>query len=233
MDKNFDMAGIRVMLAMPVHRDLAPPTVIALLETQAICIDQRIPLDIQMQVGSSLVHHARSKIAALFLQSQCNRLFFIDSDIVWTSDDFMRLLAFSTELDCVSGIYCAKQDDPLFFMRGGGVVEENELGCVPVDGLGLGFTVVHRSIIARLSQKAPKRVFPCVAEPIPYLFRCDEDGADARGEDIAFFADVKAAGFQPWLDPHITLGHVGTKIYRASVLDHLTKETANEETLAA
>ena len=36
----------------------------------------------------------------------------------------------------------------------------------------------------------------------------------ARGEDGAFFADLKAIGHQAWLDPSIRLGHVGAKEYR-------------------
>lgn len=225
----FDMASIRVMLAMPTHRPLHPRTVIALLETQALCLQQGVPLEVSMQAGSSLVHHARSKCAALFLQEEFNRLFFVDSDIVWTGDDFFRLLAFSTKLDCVSAIYPAKQDEPLFFLRGVGKVTENELGCIPVDGLGLGFTVVTRRVIERLARLAPKRRFQGIEEPIASIFRCDSDGDEERGEDMAFFADVKAAGFQPWLDPHVTLGHVGAKVFRASVLDHLERKEDGEE----
>jgi hypothetical protein len=58
------------------------------------------------------------------------------------------------------------------------------------------------------------------------MFRCDIDGGEARGEDMAFFDDCKALGYQPWLDPEINLGHVGTKVFTAAIKDAMTKKRA-------
>ena len=56
-------------------------------------------------------------------------------------------------------------------------------------------------------------------DPIPSIFRCDDEGGEARGEDFAFFADVRALGYDVCLDPRALLGHVGTKNYKRSVLE--------------
>jgi len=100
----------------------------------------------------------------------------------------------------------------------------NEWGCIPTKGLGLGFSVIARPIIENLAARAPKLRFPGVDEPIPHLFRCDSIGDLFRGEDVAFFSDIRALGHKVWLDPSITLSHIGSKAYTASVLDHLIKE---------
>lgn len=241
--KELSLEGVSVFLAMPSHRDLHPYTAVSLLETQAMLMARGVPCDIEVQYGSSLVHHARSKAAHRFLSRDKNRLFWVDSDIVWKASDFIRLLALSTVMDVVAGVYPAKQDEPLFFVNAdlGKDFVSNEYGCFSVDGLGLGFTCVTRPVMQALADRAPKCRFHDVGpEPIPHPFRCDDlkasDGAlDARGEDIAFFHDLKALGHQVWLDPSVKLSHVGAKVYTASFLEQLTKveETPNGEKCAA
>ncbi len=56
-------------------------------------------------------------------------------------------------------------------------------------------------------------------KPIARIFRCDSDKGWFRGEDMAFFADVRALGYQTNLDPQIDLGHIGPKEYRGSILE--------------
>ena len=55
------------------------------------------------------------------------------------------------------------------------------------------------------------------------IFRFDEPNGEARGEDIAFFADVCDLGYKVNLDPTVTLGHIGEKEFRASFLDQIDK----------
>jgi hypothetical protein len=45
-----------------------------------------------------------------------------------------------------------------------------------------------------------------------------------RGEDGAFFDDIRALGHKVWLDPTIELGHVGTKVYRVASMAAPTSE---------
>lgn len=221
-----DMAGVSVMLAMPVHRDLPVQTVRSLLETQGVMQENNIPLVLHLEVGGSLVHHARTVIAHHFLKGECNRLFWIDSDIAWSGQDFLRFIALSTKMEVVCGSYPCKSDPPLFFLNlddADAQLEANEYGCLPVKGAGLGFTIVQRQVMERLAEKAPKLIYPRINEPIPRIFRCDELNGEARGEDMAFFADVRELGYRVNLDPSITLGHVGSKEYSASIGDFITK----------
>lgn len=216
---------VSVMLAMPTHRDIPVPTVVSLLETADLMRTKGIPFEIQMQVGGSIIETARSKVASLFLQSDKSRLFWVDSDIKWKADDFLRLLALSTKMPVVSGIYPSKSDPPLFFLSvEKSEVETNEFGCFPVKGVGLGFTVIRRDVIESLAKDAPLLKFPDLPEPIPHIFRCDSENGEFRGEDMAFFADIRALGHPVFIDPSVTLGHVGSKTYTASIRDHLARK---------
>lgn len=221
------MAGVKVMLAMPTHRDLPPQTAISLLQTQDALRQRNISSDIEIQIGGSLPHHARTKLAWHFLQSDCTHLFWLDSDMTWKADDFLRILSFGTKLECVGAAYPCRGDPPRFFLAGMPTdVEANEFGCIPVRGMGLGFTCVQRIVIEKIAASAQKLIYPDIQDgetPVPELFHCEGKNGYARGEDIAFFDDAKDHGFQLYVDPSIELGHMGAKEYRAKLLDHLVK----------
>jgi hypothetical protein len=151
-------------------------------------------------------------------------MFWIDSDMVWSPEAFMRMLALSTVVSVAVGAYSAKEE-PLRFHGIGtpGRVTQNEYGCIPCTSGGLGFTIVDRKVIETLALDAPQIKLDygdLKDQPIPHLFREDVNAAGYfLGEDTAFFADVKAAGFEMWCDPTITLGHIGSKVYEGSLHD--------------
>lgn len=219
-----DLSGVSVMVCMPTNRDIPVPTVVSLLGTTDLMHSRGIPFEIQMQHGSSLVEPARSKAAHCFLKSDKEKLFWIDSDMAWSADAFLRLLALSTVMDVVGAAYPYKQEPiqvPLSPI--GPEVAANEYGCIPMKGFGLGFSVVSRRVMQAICDMAPKRIFPGSPEPIPHPFRCDEIDGEFRGEDMAFFADVRSLGYEVYLDPTVKLGHVGQKVYEATLVDHLEK----------
>jgi len=228
-DTEIDISGLSVMLAMPVHRDLPWQTVLSLMETQAALAQRGIAYEIRFEVGCSIIEMARSKIVHGFLESGHNRLFWLDSDMAWRPQDFFRLLALSTAMPVVGGIYPVKRDPPFYFLnvKPGAELRTNEFGCVALDGLGLGFCCMAREPVEQASATAPRLLFPDMAGPIPHPFRCDDIGGLFRGEDGAFFADLAALGYPCWLDPTVELGHVGSKEYRARLSDVLGSQPAN------
>ena len=215
------------MVAMPVHRDISAYTTVSLIESQALLAGKYgLGINFQVQLGSSLINAARSKCAHKFLESDSTVLFWIDSDIYWSANDFVRMIALSTKMDVLGGAYTTKTDPPKFAIKhkAGQALVPNEYGCIPVEGLGLGFTIVNRHVIEKLSERAPKGHLPdpdLNGEPIPQIFRIEYKNGKMRGEDIGFFDDCKELGIQPWLDPSIGLGHVGTKVYAGNFDDYL------------
>ncbi len=203
---------------MPVHRDLPWQTVKSLVETQDVLRAKNIQLVIQMQVGSSIIEAARSKSVHEFLQGSCSRLFWVDSDIAWNPEDFLKLALYSTKMDVVCGAYCSKKDEPNFMIAGFASDTSNEYGCLEVLGLGLGFTCVHRKIMEELAAKSRRLKFPDVDVPVAHIFHCDTTGEEFRGEDIAFFNDVRSLGYKVWLDPTVQLKHIGNKAYSADFM---------------
>lgn len=223
-DITVDLAGINVMVGIPAGRDLPALTVKSLLATQSLCRDRQVPLQLGMVIGSSVVQWARDEVVDLFLKSDATRLFWIDSDMAWRAEDFMRLLALSQYRDVICGAYPAKVDRPTFYVNHDGW-PQGEYGLIEIKGTGLGFTVMARKVVEDLVARAP-RIFDEVGNrELAEVFRVgatDSHGRRSRcGEDMAFFADIRALGHKVWLDPAVDLSHIGSKTYTGSLIDVL------------
>jgi hypothetical protein len=236
-DLKFDLSKVHVFIGMPAHRELSPFTNASLIETAAALKARNIVFDQQIVFGGSVVTAARTSVANKFLESKATHLFWIDSDIVWTADDFLTILALSTELECVGATYPSKEMPPKFMLNVLDKTAEmvtNDHGCFEMKGFGLGFTCVQRKVIEQLAEKAPKLIFPGSPDPIPHMFREDSDNGAFRGEDMAFFADVRELGYKVNLFPHINLGHVGPHVFRANLMaslkeiDHASRDESRK-----
>ena len=90
--------------------------------------------------------------------------------------------------------------------------------------MGLGFTCVHREVIERLAETAP-RVTNNHGKVVSMMFRVTVDNGLFVGEDMNFFADCAKLGYPLWCNPNISLGHNGDKEYKAKLMDVLQKES--------
>jgi hypothetical protein len=203
-------------VATPTNGMFPLETVISYLDTQEECLRRGIDIEIGF-VSCSLVHHARTLLTHVFLtQKKADRIFWIDSDIKWKPDDFLKLLKHTETHPCVAGVYPRRRDPPAYFIqfpKGTETDPPGEDGLTEIEGTGMGFTCVRREVMQHLYDTAPKLKYGG-GEILPRVFRCDDDGVDERGEDYAFFSDVRDAGHKVYADATIRLGHVGTKVYR-------------------
>lgn len=215
------MDGLSVMIGIPAGRDLPVQTVRSLWATQVACQRMNIPLHLGMVAGSAVVQWARDEVVDLFLQSDANRLFWIDSDMVWEPAQFIRLLALSKVREVVCAAYTAKIDRPTFYVNHDkeiGLVS-GEHGLVEIYGLGLGFTVMNREVLERLAGQSAQITDEASGKTMASLFRIDHENGKRRGEDMALFNDIRECGYKVWLDPLIDLGHIGQKVYRGTIRD--------------
>ena len=106
-------------------------------------------------------------------------------------------------------------------MRAASEDRYGEIPVLPLINLGecepVEVEVIDRKVIEQLSANAPLRKYPFQPEKIPRVFRCDNDGDEERGEDIAFFSDIGDLGYTVNLDPSVELGHIGSKVYSGSI----------------
>jgi hypothetical protein len=232
-----DLVGLKPMIGMPIYRDMSAYTAKSLALTIATLTKIGVDWALEMEIGSALVHHARSKIANTFLKSDSSHLFWIDADMVWQPNDMTRLLALTKgDMDCISVGYTEKNDNHLFQVEldtKDGQITTNEFGCLPIKAAGLGFTIMSRSLVQALADISEPSKFFDRCEEMVYIFRTENVEGKAGGEDILMFKDIRKLGFQPWLDPTVNLGHVGTKVFNGCVSDVLeTNKVINSVSLS-
>jgi len=215
--------NLSVTIGMPTSRDLNPLVVKSLLASQQRCFQMGIPFNLALMHGNAIIQWARDGVIDLFLESGGNRLFWIDSDIIWTPDDFITMLALSQVKDVVCASYPAKKEPATFYVNWDQEKElvQDEYGLVEIIGAGLGFTVMSRDVVNKLVDNAPKIRDEITGRDIAEIFKVGTVDGKRLGEDMYFFRLLKELGYTVNLYPHINLGHTGTKTYTGVLLDAL------------
>jgi hypothetical protein len=192
---------VKVHIGVPCYGGLAPQFVQSLLTGALVCQSAGIALEVDW-VQSSLIAKARNQIAARFLASDAEALFFVDADMEFSAVDLVKMLRHPAWV--LGGDYVKKD--------GSGSRTAFPLD-VFVDGvqeathLGTGFLKITREAFALMD--------PPQADGIGCYFNCGPRDGRYVGEDYAFCEDYRAAGGRLWLYP-ATLGHIGPHVYRSA-----------------
>ena len=229
-------AELSVDIGFPTGNTLPWQTCMSLAKTVKACTQRRVDVGVACIAGSSVVTWARDKVLDTFLEGTANYLFWIDSDIVWQPADFIRTLVLSSKFGVVCATYAQKNESQTIVIKRNSVTQFdiNPHGLIKVDGAGLGFTCVPRTIVEQLAETKPLVFDPVEDRSLRAVFRLDtveKDGTlRVRHEDTNFFADIRELGHDVYLDPTIKLGHVGTREYKNDPLQALRlKEAFNQE----
>ena len=140
-----------------------------------------------------------------------NKIIWIDSDIEWTPEDFLKL--YYSDLDIISGLYQTNPNgtvavnltDPL-----GRPTLVNKvhflLWDVPVEvgGVGFGFVAMKSGVFEKMNRPWFK---------IREVKWDDVDFKVNMGEDYSWCEGAKEAGFKIWVDPLVKLKHHKEIIY--------------------
>ena len=142
-----------------------------------------------------------------------DKLMWIDSDIEWTPEDFLRL--YESELDIVSGLYVLDQAGtvaaqlpdtrgvPTRMNKVEFILHEDP---VEVGGVGFGFVCIKKGVF----EKIPRPWF------LIGKIKWSED-SEMRvnvGEDYSWCGNAQRVGFKIWVDPKVKLLHHKSTVYR-------------------
>ncbi len=213
------VTGMSVAIGMPIAPKSGVPahTVASLCETIQKCTELGVKCDRIFEI-SGVIQMGRDGVLDAFLKGDSQKLFWIDSDMVWTPDDFLRMLAMSTRVDVVGAAYPAKVEGPTTFYADFAADRRvGPFGLQEIRGLGLGFTIMDRAVCEKLASGAPRVKDSLNGREQAAVFRVDIFNGERRTEDMAFFADIRDAGYTVWMDPSIELGHIGDKVWRGKI----------------
>ncbi len=231
MSVDITLDGLSVMVGIPSGRSPNWNVVASLTATLRNLDRIGIPCEMGV-VECGYLPKCRSEVCNLFLNSNFNRLFWIDDDMTWTPEQFIRILAQTQLYDIVGCTYPAKIEPHTYFLDMEREYQFNEHGLLAVKGMGLGFTCCRREPLEELAATKPEVHDQISDTRYREVFRTDIFEGTFRTEDMAFFADLRDLGYKIMLDPTVDLEHHGTKRYKANFLDTLKTMTVQHAEVA-
>lgn len=224
-----------VLILTPVARHPVVEYTSSLASTLLLLCDLGIRCSFQFVIGGSVIHRSRNELLAYFLASDFTDCLFIDDDMQWRPQDVVRLLA--SDKPVIGGVgrkRCPEPNsDPRVWcwrpMVEDGKVKQEGMGEVEVLGLGAAFMLINKGVLVDMLEAHPEwkigspHDWPDAIKPYHYeVFRPEQHGPTFISEDYVFCNRVREHGERVFVDPTISLGHVGSFNFRGSVEEMLS-----------
>jgi hypothetical protein len=230
-----DLRGRKLMVGIPAYDGRVNiKTAFALAKLAAVVDKLGVQLMLTHVSGCSLITKARNSIVHDFLKSDATDLLFIDSDVIVSEGVILRLLALSDGKDVTAGVYPRRGADRKFFLDmyfdESGRFEFDGNGLVRVLRIGTGFMLIRRHVLEHMVRRHPEwRYHNNVTDEYECaVFNFAIKDGEYFGEDYLFCDRIGAEGFTVFLDPTISLPHVGTeeftRDFEADVLRPMLKQ---------
>jgi len=219
----FDLKGTKLAIAIPSYREVVPTdSAISLAMLTLALYSHGVTVLFMRDLANGLVGHARNRLAQSFLESDCNKILWLDDDIYYQPEDIMKLLSWSTLYPFVIASYRMKYPDKLKFPHKIRHDSEknvflNEHGLVEVYDVPAGCMIIDRSVFERiqpLTRKYQVSKDEGADEQYDEFFSVDIRDGILTGEDVVFSRFwTESLQEKIWLDPDIVLEHLGVQYY--------------------
>lgn len=220
---------------------------ISVLNLQKRLIDAGVSHEFHTIINESLVPRARNKLTAKFLQSDCTDLLWLDSDIGFTADDILWMIAL--DKDFIGAPYAKKsinwervleaaKKNPALTPK-----EASAIGSAPVLSfvaaekvridepvrvreLGTGMMLIKREVIEKIVEAHPESKYQTMVDedPIPTydLFHCGQyqrNGSPTNylSEDYWLCRLWRDLGGEIYVCPWMQTTHVGTTDFQCDL----------------
>jgi len=169
----------------------------------------------------SLIQRARNSLFRLALTGGYDDLFFIDSDCEWDSEWFFNLLDRPEPI--VGGALIKKSEKEGYTVKllNKELKYSEDKKLIEVDGVGTGFMKVSRFALEKLWEISE----PYTSEGEEHRMICDikVENGDLISEDYVIANKWRGLGYKIWLDPTITINHIGTKKFKGDFANFIKK----------
>jgi len=220
--KSYDLSGKSIFIALPAYDfKVSLKLAVSLARFTQQAAQHGITIQLGSICGCSVVSRARNLLSQDMLESQCDYLMFIDSDINFEPEDIFRLMAWGNDpkKGIVAGVPRTRNESKVYIAT----LDYDENQELTMNGMGLvrakrvatAFMLVRREVFVTMTEAHPEwqyydsrsnRMIPCLFD-----FQLTEEGY--MGEDFLFCDRARELGFEVWVDPSITLGHMGVQEY--------------------
>ena len=213
------LTGRKLFIGIPCHDGrLNVKTAFNLAQLMPDAMRLGVAVTLSDISNCSIITLARNSLVAEFLKTDCTELLFIDSDVVATSDDILRLMAQSGGKDITAGTYPRRAKDKKFFTDL--YFDENDElefdgSMMRVKRIGTGFMLIQRHVIEKMAEAHPEWSYKNkpTGERMAALFDFEIRDDQYVGEDYLFCDRATELGFTVHVDVDISLPHIGSEYF--------------------
>lgn len=229
--------AVKVMIAIPAYTGQVHMLTVRSLMADVMQLGARgYAAHLVDEIGNGLIGDCRAKFVARFLaEKDFTHLVMIDSDVCWVPGSLPRLIEHGEDFVC--GLY-PRRSDPITFnfrsqLENGEGLEVSDKGLVEVWGVPFGFVCLTRACCQKMVDAYENLAFQAErgrdpgGNEVPGMkawalfdpYRVPgADGTDTKlGEDYAFCARWRDIGGKVWIDPEISMGHIGLKTFQGTL----------------
>lgn len=221
-EQSYSLAGRKLFIALPAYDfKVSLKLAISLARFAQAAPQHGIEIHIGSICGCSVVSRARNLLAQDMLDSDCTDLLFIDSDINFEPEHILRLMAWGADPQkgIVAAVPRTRSENKVYIAT----LDHDENNDLTMNGMGLvrakrvatAFMLVRREVFETLAREHPEWQYDCNRSnrrlTAMFDFMLTDEGY--IGEDFLFCDRAREHGFEVWVDPSITLGHMGVQEY--------------------
>lgn len=220
---SYETPNQSVFIATPAYESVKAGYALSLAKTVEELTRRGIPRTINILFGNCHVDDGRNDLVRDFLDNtQCTDLIFIDADVMWEPDAFLRLIQHDTT-DIVAGAYPFKSNSGMFPVGkivGGQEGGKGKAALLSVSYAPTGFMRIPRSVFEKLS---PDKPTSGKLDPSRRFFERRYTDRTYDGGDVTFCRKWIAEGGQVYIDPSLKLAHIGEHIWHGDFAAYLQK----------
>ena len=213
------LAGRKLFIGIPCHDGrLNVKTAFNLVQLMPEAMRLGVGVTLSDISNCSIITLARNSLVAEFLKTDCTELLFIDSDVIATPADILRLMAQSGGKDITAGAYPRRARDKKFFTDLYWTEDDNlefDGSLMRVKRVGTGFMLIQRHVIEKMVEAHPEWSYKNkpTGERMAALFDFDIIDDQYVGEDYLFCDRAAQLGFKVHIDVDISLPHIGSETF--------------------
>jgi len=218
---------MKIFVAVPVLGNLMPKCHDSILNNTHVLRDMGHEVVSYTNPGDCYIQKSRNFCVKLFLTTDCTDMIFVDSDVVFENNAMSELI--KHDKDIVAGVYRYKsiiEEYPMVLKY-----DENEnfldesTGLVSALRVPTGFLRINRRVFEKMIPTTP------VDEEGTYQFfdtGIRFDDGKWYGEDPYFCRKWIELGGEIWIEPKLTLEHIGEMKFRGNLHEYfLSRQVKN------
>jgi hypothetical protein len=203
----------------------------SLLTSTLELLEDGIALESEILENQSLLPLARNTLLTEAYKRKPDDIIWIDTDMIWEPDTLRKLLKHDVD---VVGAPCRKKiPDSIQFnfqLDKEASLDKDEKGLIEAKRLGTGFLRMTRKAYTEMWENDKKYEVQGVMGS--HVFEIGIWNNELLSEDFILCEKLRNRGYKIYIDPDLTVGHIGTLNYFAEVnqlFDHLKKKKEDDK----